>query len=99
MALNAGTLYPQHIVLTHNTAADWSADNPILLQGELGLESDTLRIKIGDGRSTWDNLSYTDSDLRTRIDTLEAQFQSLADSLHVYYNALAAKTFREELES
>jgi hypothetical protein len=40
------------------TAAQWTADNPILLAGELGLETDTRRFKFGDGSTPWSALPY-----------------------------------------
>ena len=43
------------------TAANWTSSNPILLAGEIGFESDTNKIKIGDGVNTWNNLSYITS--------------------------------------
>ncbi len=36
----------------------WSQVNPILSAGELGLESDTARLKVGDGSSSWNTLEY-----------------------------------------
>ena len=42
----------------YDTAENWLTNNPILLQGELGYESDTGKIKIGDGTSSWNSLSY-----------------------------------------
>ena len=44
-----------------NTAAQWLEVNPVLLEGELGFESDTLRFKIGDGVTPWDHLPYSES--------------------------------------
>lgn len=41
-----------------DTAARWKEINPILLEGELGLESDTLNAKIGDGVHAWNDLDY-----------------------------------------
>jgi len=41
-----------------DTAANWTAANPILLSGELGHESDTDKLKIGDGTSNWNALTY-----------------------------------------
>ena len=35
--------------LKYVTAADWAAKNPVLLAGEVGIESDTLLSKVGDG--------------------------------------------------
>ncbi len=40
------------IQLRRDTAANWVANNPILLSGELGIEVDTLKFKIGNG-SRW----------------------------------------------
>lgn len=41
-----------------DTAANWTSANPILLLGELGHESDTDKLKIGDGSTNWNGLSY-----------------------------------------
>jgi hypothetical protein len=41
-----------------DSAADWVGLNPILLDGEVGYESDTGRLKIGNGVSTWTALPY-----------------------------------------
>jgi hypothetical protein len=40
------------------TSAQWAGTNPILETGELGFESDTNNLKIGDGQRTWANLPY-----------------------------------------
>jgi len=44
--------------LRNDTAADWTAANPVLLLGEIGVETDTRRYKIGDGSTAWSGLSY-----------------------------------------
>ena len=44
-----------------DTAANWSAENPVLLNGELGIESDTRLIKVGDGTSNWNDLLYVNN--------------------------------------
>lgn len=46
------------IQLRHDTANNWSAINPILLEGEVGLELDTGKQKVGDGVTAWNNLDY-----------------------------------------
>lgn len=48
------------IEFRQDTAANWASNNPILAQGEPGIETDTRRIKIGDGVSTWLQLSYAE---------------------------------------
>lgn len=40
------------------TAAQWVLKNPILLIGELGVETDTHQFKIGDGVTAWNSLAY-----------------------------------------
>lgn len=42
------------IQLRRDTAANWVANNPILLSGELGFETDTLKFKVGNG-SRWNS--------------------------------------------
>lgn len=39
-------------------AARWAAQNPVLLEGEIGIETDTRRFKIGDGVTAWNALAY-----------------------------------------
>lgn len=46
------------IRLRHDTAANWTSANPVLLAGEVGIETDTRKFKVGDGSSTWSSLSY-----------------------------------------
>lgn len=40
------------------TAAAWTAANPVLGFGEIGVETDTRRFKVGDGTLAWSALSY-----------------------------------------
>jgi microcystin-dependent protein len=40
------------------TAAQWTAANPVMAQGEPGYESDTGKLKMGDGLTHWSSLSY-----------------------------------------
>jgi hypothetical protein len=40
------------------TAAQWTTANPVLLDGQLGFERDTLQAKLGDGSTPWVDLSY-----------------------------------------
>lgn len=46
------------IQLRRGTAASWTSSNPVLTQGEPGYETDTGRLKIGDGLTHWVSLSY-----------------------------------------
>jgi hypothetical protein len=49
--------------LLRATKIEWSTKNPILRSGEPGIESDTARLKLGDGSTTWDNLEYVGDDI------------------------------------
>ena len=41
-----------------DTAANWAANNPVLMAGEIGVEQDTGFIKVGDGVRSWNTLGY-----------------------------------------
>ena len=43
----------------YDTAANWTAQNPTLLAGEFGIESDTKRWKVGTGATAWTSLLYS----------------------------------------
>ena len=44
--------------IRHDTASNWLTRNPVLAQGEYGLETDTYLLKIGDGVLDWEHLPY-----------------------------------------
>ena len=46
------------IQLRRDTAANWTAANPTLTNGEIGYETDTKRMKMGDGSTAWNALGY-----------------------------------------
>ena len=46
------------IQIRRDTAANWTSANTVLAQGELGAETDTSKIKIGDGATAWTSLTY-----------------------------------------
>ena len=46
------------IKLRRDTAANWTSTNPILAAGEAGFESDSNKLKIGDGSTAWASLGY-----------------------------------------
>lgn len=41
-----------------DTKARWAEVNPVLMEGEVGLEIDTKNIKMGDGVHAWNELEY-----------------------------------------
>jgi hypothetical protein len=44
--------------LRRGTALQWSTTNPLLSEGELGLELDTGKFKVGNGTQNWNALVY-----------------------------------------
>lgn len=46
------------IQVRRSTAASWTSSNPRLAVGEFGYETDTGKLKIGNGTATWNALSY-----------------------------------------
>ena len=46
------------IQIRRDLAANWTSANPTLAQGELGYETDTDKVKIGDGTTAWTSLGY-----------------------------------------
>lgn len=77
-------MYTRHTALK-GTTAEWAKYNPILLDGEIGLEKLTngkWAAKMGDGATKWADLAYT-INFSTADDAIAAQVakaQSLADS-------------------
>lgn len=65
------TLYTR-IKHAYKLSTEWTQNNPILLEGELGIESDTKKFKFGDGTSTWTELEYSSFD-NTNITELQEQ--------------------------
>ena len=53
-----GTQNITKIQLRHDTAANWTSVNPVLLEGEVGIETDTRKQKFGDGTTAWNSLPY-----------------------------------------
>ena len=47
------------IQIRRGNAATWTTLNTTLSAGEMGLESDTRKVKIGDGTTPWVSLSYS----------------------------------------
>ena len=42
-----------------DTAANWTSTNPTLAAGEMGIETDTYKFKVGNGSTAWATLPYS----------------------------------------
>ena len=49
----------KRLQLRRDTATNWTSNNPTLLAGELGAETDTGKFKVGDGTTAWTSLAYS----------------------------------------
>ena len=66
-----------------DTAENWSTNNPVLLAGEIGIESDTKLYKFGDGVTAWNDLDYAGTDAE--------QVQGLIDASEDNFYAVTAE--------
>lgn len=64
------------IQLRNGTAAEWTTKDPILLKGEMGIEIDTHKIKVGDGKTAWSALAYCGADTTDILNVINANRDS-----------------------
>jgi len=50
------------IQIKRGTASSWTSANTVLAAGEVGFETDTKKMKVGDGSTAWTSLTYTVTD-------------------------------------
>ena len=53
------------IVSRRDTAANWQSNNPVLANGEIGVDTTNRVMKIGDGVIPWGSLGHYDGTLGT----------------------------------
>ncbi len=71
------------------TAAKWTAANPLLQRGELGVETDTRKIKVGDGITYWNDLEYSRAE--TTWGEVNGDITDQADLVNFVNAAVAAE--------
>lgn len=79
--------------LRRDQAANWTSVNPTLSAGELGVELDTGKLKVGNGTTAWNSLSYiglTPAEISTAISNAIADVIDLSPSTLDTLNELAA---------
>lgn len=77
-------------VVRRGPAASWTATNNVLLAGEWGLETDTKRMKMGDGATAWGALPYLDPSLHLSL-LGDVDKSSLADGMSLVWSATLGK--------
>ena len=58
------------ILHRYNEANYWAELNPVLGEGELGIESDTNLCKVGDGKTPWNDLPFVGGSQRRFVQSL-----------------------------
>ena len=58
-------------------ASRWTSTNPILLAGEIGVETDTNKLKVGNGTTAWNDLDYMGVDVESIAYTHTQNAQAL----------------------
>ena len=87
--------------LRHPTfpSAEWADKNPLLQRGEIGAESDTHRIKVGDGLTYWNDLPYA-SDVVATWGAINGDITDQADLTQYIAGAVAGEaTLRENADT
>lgn len=79
-----------------DTAANWTFNNPTLLAGELGYETDTGKWKVGTGSTAWTSLAYTPWSLIAAFPITDA---SIASNAEIAVSKLADGTARQLLQT
>jgi hypothetical protein len=70
-------------VAVRGTTAEWTSSNPLLKNGEWGLDTTVRRVKIGDGINVWSDLPWLDAALQiteSQITDLDKYTQSQVDA-------------------
>ena len=93
------------IQLRRDIAANWTANNPLLLNGEIGIETDTLKFKVGNGTQRWNahtnyalkpgqanGVATLGSDGKIPLSQLPDQVSLDAEALLAIQNALSSIT-------
>lgn len=52
-------IWNARIQVRRDIAANWVTNNPVLSDGEWGVETNTLKYKLGDGATSWTSLPYS----------------------------------------
>ena len=85
------------IVLRNDLAANWTSNNPILLSGELGIETDTGYFKIGDSGHNWNDLTYANKFEATPVAAhYEVEAQKDEDDLAALARVVGSTTLNKD---
>ena len=89
------TVKNMKIQLRRDTASNWTTKNPVLLSGEMGIETDTNKFKFGDGNKTWTQLDYAlATDIEKPIEDNETPTTSTVGAIgQIFVDTLAGNAY------
>lgn len=67
--------------IRRDSSTQWTSVNPILAEGELGIELNTGKIKVGNGINTWNSRPYITSNLETITANLQSQINYIKSNI------------------
>lgn len=83
------------IKLKRGKSTTWKTKNLLLLDGEPGFEVDTLRLKIGDGKTKWNDLPYQDQNNENVVNARAfAELPSIGQENVIYKVSSTAKLYQ-----
>lgn len=83
------------IKLKRGKSTTWKTKNLLLLDGEPGFEIDTLRLKIGDGKTKWNDLPYQDQNNENVVNArVFAELPSIGQENVIYKVSSTAKLYQ-----
>ena len=80
------------IQLRTSAAATWTSANPTLALGEVGCESDTNKLKISNGTSTWTLLDYSSGGRASTVVSDVPPTEDLAEGM-IWFNSAEGNTY------
>lgn len=80
------------IKVRRDIAANWTSVNPVLESGEIGFETDTNQLKIGDGVLTWTALTYASGAGGASVE-ISATAPASPEEGDVWYNSSEGRAY------
>ena len=80
----------QRVQLRRDTSVNWTSGNPVLKSGEIGYETDTGKLKIGDNSTYWESLAYfASSEVNDLPDLGDVTITSASNGDYLRWNGTA----------